>query len=126
MIEKDEKLMTLLDITVARSQVTREVRPVLERLALYFEHHELMNKLDPAGMLRDEIEALLKLMHNEAISMIEREHNAAAFKENYGKLSEDGKDAYWAGPISIETIPKSCLPWFDIIAARQRQLADRR
>ncbi|PWG15634.1 hypothetical protein [Salibaculum griseiflavum] len=116
MDKKDEKLMMLLDLTVPRAKVTEDVRETLPRLALYFEHQELMERLDPAELLRDDIADFLQHMYADALSTIEDEHDADAFKNYFEKLSEKGKDAYWAGDIAIDRIPKRYLPWFDITA----------
>lgn len=118
--ETDEKLLTILDLTVPRDEVARAVNETLERMALYFENIDLMQQIDTADVLLEDMIDLLKMSYNEAKSQIEEQSYAKSFKENYEKLSEAGKGAYWSGTINIDLIPKHELPWFDIIADRQR------
>ena len=126
MDEKDEKLLSLIDLIVVRDEVTNVLHSPLKRLARYFEHQELMQQIDFEEVLLEDLRDLLKVSYNEAMSKVASQANSSAFQAQYEKLSEEGKDAYWAGNIEIDCIPKHCLPWFDIIAARQRQLAARR
>ena len=126
MNEKDEALLTLLDLTVARDEIASGVQQTLQRMVLYFENFGLMQKIDTADVLLEDMRDLLKMSYGQAMSQIGAEPYSKPFKDNYEKLSEAGKDTYWAGTINIDLIRKSDLPWFDIIAARQRELAARR
>ena len=108
---KDEKLMTLLDLIFPRDQVTEKTQYALRRLALYFENEQLLAQIDTNCLLIEDLEDLIKFSYEEAFSMIAAQSSLEAFSSSYDKLSEIGKNRYWAGDIRIEKIPEHYLPW---------------
>lgn len=120
MNETDEKLLTLINVTVTRGKVVGDLHQNLERLSIYFEHRELMKKVDPSEVLLNDIQELLGRAYSDAIIMIASNAQPGSFSTLYDKLSDQGKDAYWAGNVKIDPIPRDCLPWWDLRAALPR------
>lgn len=111
MNKTDEKIITALDIMVPREDVVGQLRDALERYCLYQANGGLMEKIDHAGLLLENIENDVNYFHSEAVEKyksLECSHN---FISNYEKLSIEGRDKYWSGDLDISGIDVICLPW---------------
>ena len=108
----DEKIITLLDLAVDRAEVTQGVCSALERLKLYQENLDLMERIDVAEVLLADLEDVLNTEYTAALKQFEnyeREH----LLNQMERLSLEGKDAYWTNGNSDLILETVTLPWRD-------------
>lgn len=111
MNEKDERLLTLLELTAPREEVVQEVRYVLEKMYLYFENIEVLGQIDDDKDFLNTLVLNLDSYLEEALSEIQSQPYAVPFMKLYDELTDDGKSAYWSGSGRIDLIPITLLPW---------------
>ena len=106
----DEKIITFLDLSIDRAEITAGVCSALERMKLYHDHQNLMEQIDVAEVLLRDLEDLVSTEYQLALEQIEDEENENLIKQ-LDKLSEQGRDAYWTnGKLELVFDP-SVLPW---------------
>jgi hypothetical protein len=108
----DEKIITFLDLSIDRAEITASVCRALERLKLYRDNRGLMVQIDVAEVLLFDLEDLVNTEYQLAIEKIKDMDNENLIKQ-LGKLSEQGRDAYWTnGKLELAFDP-GVLPWRD-------------
>lgn len=106
----DEKIITFLDLSIDRSEITAGVCSALERLKLYRDNRALMEQIDVAEVLLLDLEDLVNAEYQQALEEIEANENENLIKQ-LNKLSEEGRDAYWTnGNLELAADPV-VLPW---------------
>lgn len=108
----DEKIITLLDLSIDRSEITDGISSILERLKLYFENESLMERIDSAEVLLRDLEEFLNIEYQSALEQIEEAVNENLLTQ-LNKLSEAGRDAYWTNGKPELTSVRVEIPWRD-------------
>ncbi|WP_139189247.1 hypothetical protein [Thalassobaculum litoreum] len=108
----DEKLITLMDLTVDRIDTTEDVFHQLSRLSLYIKNKKLMCKIDTGNVLIDDIQEDIEFYYNETMTAILAGENGKNFKKHYDQLSREGRTHYWwRGQQPTDVNISYFIPW---------------
>lgn len=106
----DQKIITFLDLSVDRSEITAGVCGALERLKLYRDNRDLMERIDVAEVLLLDLEDLVNAEYQQALEEIEANENENLIKQ-LNKLSEHGRDEYWTNGKPELAFEHDLMPW---------------